>query len=624
MATLRGVSRTVQHQQTWPSSISYASQPASVRESSPSPPSSNKPHINPSVLVIVIILSIVFICSGILHILARCLGRRRANTPANLNSPSNSIRGQLQHLFTLHDAGVEQVFIDTLPVFLYGSIRGLKDSADCAVCLNEFANEDRLRLLPKCKHAFHLECIDTWLLSNSTCPLCRRSLLPDAEPNPTPATNRCEEHHISSHEEQQQTSHSQRLGSFRGSLRRSFRDSFRFRTESNDPNPHGEMILQQGGVDDETGPPPTPPMTPGGATVCVLEADGREKVMRVELGKVNNIDVTRRGSNVSDGDGDGEPSLRLPRARSYSMGSYEYVVDFSNQQQQLTLQPTPYPGHPQAWGTTSKPSHRHALSDSIPELVSAGQTPAKEDMFWARRGLDTPQSLSKVREILTPSPGRHAFSPLFFESRQASSSSCNTPQEDPRSSDSIPTPSLQQVVMNIDTEEEEEIEAGTSEATLSRNKKGDETKATDIDVMDLHQDLFEEVELTERPFLAMHEEASQERRSDHVIEEVAQISHPNNNRGELSFRHSGLLLQPGAHGAPSTTEEILVAPVRKDKVWEVSVDVSLPPIQREGQGKPSSTKRFSSFNWLRGRGRRLVNPAASPLPESHSQATSKH
>lgn len=78
-----------------------------------------------------------------------------------LKQPREFIRGQLQHLFSLHDSGVEQVFIDTLSVFLYSSIRGLKDSADCAVCLNEFKNEDRLRLLSKSKHAFHVECIDT-------------------------------------------------------------------------------------------------------------------------------------------------------------------------------------------------------------------------------------------------------------------------------------------------------------------------------------------------------------------------------------------------------------------------------------------------------------------------------
>uniref|UniRef100_J3MCQ6 RING-type E3 ubiquitin transferase n=1 Tax=Oryza brachyantha TaxID=4533 RepID=J3MCQ6_ORYBR len=72
-----------------------------------------------------------------------------------------------------------KAFIDALPVFAYREIvvggggDGDKEPFDCAVCLCEFDAEDRLRLLPLCGHAFHLHCIDTWLLSNSTCPLCR-------------------------------------------------------------------------------------------------------------------------------------------------------------------------------------------------------------------------------------------------------------------------------------------------------------------------------------------------------------------------------------------------------------------------------------------------------------------
>ncbi|XVF58105.1 hypothetical protein PTKIN_Ptkin07bG0036000 [Pterospermum kingtungense] len=91
-------------------------------------------------------------------------------------STSDALQRQLQQLFHLHDSGLDQAFIDALPVFQYREIVGLKEPFDCAVCLCEFSEKDKLRLLPMCSHAFHIDCIDTWLLSNSTCPLCRGTL----------------------------------------------------------------------------------------------------------------------------------------------------------------------------------------------------------------------------------------------------------------------------------------------------------------------------------------------------------------------------------------------------------------------------------------------------------------
>ncbi|KAG0497482.1 hypothetical protein HPP92_002173 [Vanilla planifolia] len=52
----------------------------------------------------------------------------------------------------------------------------------CAICLSELADGDAGRLLPGCEHAFHLECIDTWFLCNSTCPICRSAVEPPARP----------------------------------------------------------------------------------------------------------------------------------------------------------------------------------------------------------------------------------------------------------------------------------------------------------------------------------------------------------------------------------------------------------------------------------------------------------
>ncbi|XP_073154705.1 RING-H2 finger protein ATL46-like isoform X2 [Henckelia pumila] len=114
--------------------------------------------------------------AGILHLLVRFLTKNRSSLPTGRNleaSTSDALQRQLQQLFNLHESGLDQAFIDALPVFSYKEIVGQKEPLDCAVCLCEFSETDHLRLLPVCSHAFHISCIDTWLLSNSTCPLCR-------------------------------------------------------------------------------------------------------------------------------------------------------------------------------------------------------------------------------------------------------------------------------------------------------------------------------------------------------------------------------------------------------------------------------------------------------------------
>ncbi|CAL9247225.1 unnamed protein product [Arabidopsis halleri] len=135
-----------------------------------------------SVLCLVIsVLALIIVFLGVLYLIFKFLRKSSTLFPIPHFNPnpdlSSSSSPQLQQLFFLHDSGLDQTSIDALPVFLYGNVTmSLKESFDCAVCLNEFSDADKLRLLPVCSHAFHLHCIDTWLLSNSTCPLCRRSL----------------------------------------------------------------------------------------------------------------------------------------------------------------------------------------------------------------------------------------------------------------------------------------------------------------------------------------------------------------------------------------------------------------------------------------------------------------
>uniref|UniRef100_A0A8B9K8H9 Ring finger protein 215 n=1 Tax=Astyanax mexicanus TaxID=7994 RepID=A0A8B9K8H9_ASTMX len=53
---------------------------------------------------------------------------------------------------------------------------GQPETESCAVCLEQYLNNQCLRVLP-CLHEFHRDCVDPWLLLQQTCPLCKRSVL---------------------------------------------------------------------------------------------------------------------------------------------------------------------------------------------------------------------------------------------------------------------------------------------------------------------------------------------------------------------------------------------------------------------------------------------------------------
>ncbi|CAN4085984.1 unnamed protein product [Withania somnifera] len=87
--------------------------------------------------------------------------------------------------------GLENTVIETFPTFTYAEVKDHhigKGALECAVCLNEFEEEEMLRLIPKCDHVFHPECIDAWLKSHVTCPVCRADLTPQSE-EPAPQVN---------------------------------------------------------------------------------------------------------------------------------------------------------------------------------------------------------------------------------------------------------------------------------------------------------------------------------------------------------------------------------------------------------------------------------------------------
>ncbi|KAK3018278.1 hypothetical protein RJ639_003546 [Escallonia herrerae] len=265
----------VEHQISQKDGASTYSPPpySSTLHKESAPPSSSGNRISPAVLFIIVILAVLFFISGLLHLLVRFLikhpssaiNRQSSNGYPEVSS-SDALERQLQQLFHLHDSGLDQAFIDALPVFMYKEIVGLKEPFDCAVCLCEFSEKDKLRLLPMCSHAFHINCIDTWLLSNSSCPLCRGTLFSPGYENPI----------------------------------------FDF----DDAREDGFFPGDGGGNG----------FTPRQKTVEVQEVVVEKGVLPVRLGKFRKL-------NDGAGEAAGETSSsNLDARRCYSMGSYQYVV----------------------------------------------------------------------------------------------------------------------------------------------------------------------------------------------------------------------------------------------------------------------------------------------------------
>jgi len=47
-----------------------------------------------------------------------------------------------------------------------------KDDNTCVICLEGYGENSDVRLL-KCKHFFHVLCLDEWLKKKKECPVCR-------------------------------------------------------------------------------------------------------------------------------------------------------------------------------------------------------------------------------------------------------------------------------------------------------------------------------------------------------------------------------------------------------------------------------------------------------------------
>lgn len=122
--------------------------------------------------ILILFLVIVFVL--ILHLYSRwLLSRIDESTPNSTGSQRSDQESAVVPLWN----GLDAVVLRSLPVVVF-SPGDFEEGMECAVCLTELGEGEKARLLPRCNHGFHVDCIDMWFKSNSTCPLCRNPVAP--------------------------------------------------------------------------------------------------------------------------------------------------------------------------------------------------------------------------------------------------------------------------------------------------------------------------------------------------------------------------------------------------------------------------------------------------------------
>ncbi|XP_057807521.1 E3 ubiquitin-protein ligase ATL4-like [Salvia miltiorrhiza] len=202
-----------------------------------------------SIVIVIIIIASAVIISASIYLLLRLLSKRihRSFSAADDVVLRRDSSSQNPSQPQCH-AAPPDALLDSLPVFTFRSVTGNLTGGDCAVCLSKFEPHDQLRLLPICCHAFHATCIDAWIVSNQTCPLCR-----------------------------------------------------------------SPVIVSDSEVFDKILPNPNRGAGAGG----FRDGNGNSGSFRIEIGSISR----RRGG--------GAPELAEGERRSYSIGSFEYIVDDS-------------------------------------------------------------------------------------------------------------------------------------------------------------------------------------------------------------------------------------------------------------------------------------------------------
>ncbi|CAH8260079.1 unnamed protein product [Arabidopsis lyrata] len=115
---------------------------------------------------------VIFFALLTLYIHRNCLSRNSLN----LHAPSSD-----QHT-RCAGGGLDPATIRSLPVVLCRreAAEEEEEEKECCICLGGFEEGEKMKVLPPCSHCYHYECVDRWLNTESSCPLCRVNIRVDS------------------------------------------------------------------------------------------------------------------------------------------------------------------------------------------------------------------------------------------------------------------------------------------------------------------------------------------------------------------------------------------------------------------------------------------------------------
>ncbi|EOA22879.1 hypothetical protein CARUB_v10003611mg [Capsella rubella] len=121
---------------------------------------------------ILVLISFIMLASYIC-IRSKSTGRgdEARTSDGALDSPSPAAEVKL---------GLDRPVIESYPKIVLGDSRRLPrpNSGPCSICLCDYEAREPVRCIPECNHCFHTDCVDEWLRTSATCPLCRNSPAP--------------------------------------------------------------------------------------------------------------------------------------------------------------------------------------------------------------------------------------------------------------------------------------------------------------------------------------------------------------------------------------------------------------------------------------------------------------